>query len=250
MNQTKQQPNLLNALGDFLPIYQLASQDIDRGLYKDLEQSDKAPWADLFPYSRYWHLATPATKRLIKLPESERTDLILTRIQRSLSQQVRKSAQKRLDLVAKHLTLANEAPVAESFTVTLEWSRGGAYGMQAKGSARVTCLCEYPKVESFEGSFTGGCGYDKASTAFADALNQSHSFRKELFKMELKRMLCAPIPERRDFIGYGSGYGVLPYLEDGVGVGCFFEIFERLGFKMREVISGKNFTVYLIERKG
>ena len=36
-------------------------------------------------------------------------------------------------------------------------------------------------------------------------------------------------------LGYGSGYGILPYFEHGVGVSSFYTIFDNLGLKLTEV---------------
>ncbi|MBR2644893.1 MAG: hypothetical protein IKD54_06340 [Clostridia bacterium] len=35
-----------------------------------------------------------------------------------------------------------------------------------------------------------------------------------------------------NLIGYGSGYGAIPYYEGGVGVGCFLRILEKAGYKI------------------
>ena len=36
-------------------------------------------------------------------------------------------------------------------------------------------------------------------------------------------------------LGYGSGYGILPYFEHGVGVSSFYKIFDNLGLKLSQV---------------
>ena len=44
---------------------------------------------------------------------------------------------------------------------------------------------------------------------------------------------------------YGSGYGILPYFESGVGVSSFYKIFDNLGLKLTEVTD----ELYRITRK-
>ena len=38
-----------------------------------------------------------------------------------------------------------------------------------------------------------------------------------------------------EVLGYGSGYGILPYFESGVGVSSFYKIFDNLGLKLTQV---------------
>ena len=71
-----------------------------------------------------------------------------------------------------------------------------------------------------------GCGYDKTSAAIADALNQSDSVLKALYQVKNAN----PEKHNHDCLGYGAGYGILPYFEGGVGVCSFERIFERLLF--------------------
>jgi hypothetical protein len=95
-----------------------------------------------------------------------------------------------------------------------------------------------------EGRYTGGCGYDKHSTALAEILNLHLPILKRLYKAEDKRLGIKKSDARRDVIGYGSGYGVVPYFEGGVGSSCHVQILERLGYTVTE---GNN--VFVISEK-
>ena len=52
--------------------------------------------------------------------------------------------------------------------------------------------------------------------------------------------------KNHDVFGYGSGYGVLPSFEDGVGVSCYDRIFNKIGYKFETLSSGKTFDVFRI----
>jgi len=49
--------------------------------------------------------------------------------------------------------------------------------------------------------------------------------------------------------GYGSGYGVLPKFDGGVGVSCHQGIMEKLGLHMETITSTKTTDVYMIRKK-
>ena len=49
-------------------------------------------------------------------------------------------------------------------------------------------------------------------------------------------------------IGYGSGYGAIPYFEGGVGVSCFWSILEKAGFHKTADNGGKHYHYYELNR--
>lgn len=118
-----------------------------------------------------------------------------------------------------------QAPDLESFEVIVTYKKSQTWGWIPTAEANIHGWHHYTGTAS-------GCGYDKTSAAVARALNQSDSVLKALYQVKDAN------PEKRnhDCLGYGSGYGILPYLEGGVGVGCFADIFKRLGLsvKLRE----------------
>ena len=81
-------------------------------------------------------------------------------------------------------------------------------------------------------TFTGrasGCGYDKASAAMAEALNACPAIMRALYEKEEER------PDgvtRQEWIGYGSGYGVLPSFEGRVGVRTLCEVLTACGLSV------------------
>ena len=88
-----------------------------------------------------------------------------------------------------------------------------------------------------EGKYTGGWGYDKLSSALAEVLNKYQPLTKLMYnyiddKMWEEGTLTI---NNREVLGYGSGHGILPYFEGGVGVSSFYKIFDNLGLKLTQV---------------
>jgi hypothetical protein len=131
-----------------------------------------------------------------------------------------------------------QASAPDFINISVEWHKSRTWG---------SC----PKVEARTqgGYFTGsasGCGYDKESAAIAQALNQSRSVLKLLYDVKEQNIAKSS----HDCLGYGSGHGILPYFEQaGVGVGCFRDIFRRLGYKWECTASGKTFDVYAVTKE-
>jgi hypothetical protein len=120
----------------------------------------------------------------------------------------------------------------------------------------------------FEGSSIGGCGYDKLSTATAQALNSDKRILKLLYqkkedilksgkwKKTIRDTSWSNQPIRLDnanginrhFLGYGSGYNILPSFEGGVGVDCHRQIIEGLGLVWQNITSTNSTDVYLIKK--
>ena len=124
----------------------------------------------------------------------------------------------------------------------------------------------------FESRSIGGCGYDKRSTATAEALNSFAPLLKLLFAAKNKTILehgsdtivnqyynednsktfkTEPMTQsdiNRKFLGYGSGYGVLPHFEGGVGVESHRTIIENLGLVWESVTSSPNVDVFVIRK--
>lgn len=151
------------------------------------------------------------------------------------SKKVVKEYEKKL---AKTLEKINRIAEAEDFrgcTITVEWAKGSMGANQAKAALSG---CGY-----IEGSKTGGCGYDKESTACAEVLNQCLPLMKLLYNYRNNHTEGT----NREVFGYGLGYSFLPYFEGGVGTSTYHNILEKIGCKFKCVASGKTFDVYEIK---
>lgn len=144
------------------------------------------------------------------------------------------------EVIKNKLDTIKEIEEANDFsgcTVSLEWKHSATWGSNPTATLSG---CGYIK-----GSPVSGCGFDKESTAVANILNQCLPLKKKLYDLKELNIELS----NHDLFGYGSGYGILPYFDGGVGVSCYCSICEKIGFKFVSVASGKIFDVYEI-RKG
>ena len=132
-------------------------------------------------------------------------------------------------------------------TITVEWRKSSTWGSNPKAKIRwvYTDLEGSRHYKNAETSSIGGCGYDKLSTAVAEALNSVAPIKRSLYK---KKNTFSRLSNGEVF-GYGSGYGVLPYIEGGVGVSCYPDIFKAIGYAFETIASGDNFDVFKITKQ-
>lgn len=144
-----------------------------------------------------------------------------------------------------HLKLVSEAKDFQGeFIITVEWKYSRMWRSNPKA------MTNY----GFVGRSIGGCGYDKLSTATAEALNSNLSILKLLYEkkeawMKLHDNKNLTEEEKRGFIGYGSGYGIIPSFEGGVGVSSHQRIIEGLGLRWMNVSSTSNTDVFMITKQ-
>ena len=128
-----------------------------------------------------------------------------------------------------------EAPdFSGEFVITIEWKKSRMWGSNPSASTN----------QGFEGSSIGGCGYDKLSTATAQALNSNKSLLKLLYE---KKNANIDI-KNHVLLGYGSGYDILPQFEGGVGYECYKHILEKLGINMRRITNTDSIDVFMITK--
>lgn len=130
-----------------------------------------------------------------------------------------------------------------SLKISIEWKKSRMWG----NNPTAECWYTYKKDGNTHSNYVksgsiGGCGYDKGSTAVAQCLNQVNEILKPLYKAKNE----SPLSNNNDFLGYGTGYGVLPSIEGGVGVSCYPRIFEKVGLSFETVASGKTYDVYTL----
>ena len=138
-----------------------------------------------------------------------------------------------------------------------EWTRGGVYGAQAQTIAGyyLDDANGNPAYKKIVGDKTGGYGYDKYSTALADALNNCDELMKAVYIATEKALQTAdPNNDRygdgRHLLGYGISYseGHLPYFDGGVGAGCFWSILAKVGFKLEANFETKTSNVVTLTK--
>lgn len=149
---------------------------------------------------------------------------------------------KELNKQLSRLNEIEQAKELQSVTISIAWNKSKMWGNNPTAEAEV--YTDYREIYS-SGSI-GGCGYDKESTAVANALNQSNEVLKLLYTYKNKK--CNVELKNNDVFSYGAGYGITPSIEGGVGVSCYNRIFNKVGYKFYRVSNGKTFDVYKIEK--
>ena len=152
------------------------------------------------------------------------------------TKKVRKEYAKKLEKTLEKIKAIEEAEAFNGCTIEVNWSKGQFGANQAKA---ILCGCGY-----IEGSKTGGCGYDKESTAIAEVFNRCFPLMKLLYNYRNNHTEGS----NGEIFGYGSGHGFLPSFEGGVGTSSFYGILETVGCKMRCVASGKKYDIYEITK--
>lgn len=147
------------------------------------------------------------------------------------------------------LEAVEDAAELDYITINVEFKKSRTWG-----------YC--PSVESISNNgiysgYASGCGYDKESSAVAQAFNQDNSILKVLYDIKEKALkegitdysktTCTNV-DNRNIIGYGSGYFVTPYFEGGVGVNCFWDILKKAGYEI-QCNYGKHENIYRISKK-
>jgi len=130
--------------------------------------------------------------------------------------------------ISKAEAIENSDEVLE-FSVSVEWTNSRVWGANPKATIRVG-------FDTFKSDSISGCGYDKESTAIADAFNQSEKLRGILYK-------------NRDKISGKYGYDKKLFtLNGGVGSDCFWSIFKACGYDIKHVACGKMYDSWLVTR--
>lgn len=202
---------------------------------RELKAESKEEILKSWYYKRYM---TAATKRDA---ETMSKTLLVNKIIMKYVRDAEKQLQKKLERIG---TIAAAKDV-ESVTINVDWKKSRTWGNNAK--AEIFVRYTDGTGDRFESSRTSGCGYDKESTAISEALNQCNGVLKLLYKQ--KNKLKNFKQSNANAIGYGTGYGILPQLEGGVGVSCMYKICESIGMQFESISHGKTFDVYQIKKK-
>lgn len=134
--------------------------------------------------------------------------------------------------------------------ISVEWKRSQMWGSNPSAECWASFINKDGNHDSIyvtSGSI-GGCGYDKLSTSVANCLNQVNAVLKPLYHLKDEQLAISE-KKNHDILGYGSGYGILPSIEGGVGVSCYPAIFNKIGMDFKNIASGKTFDVFTITAK-
>lgn len=160
-----------------------------------------------------------------------------------LTQRINKETTSKIKAIKSSVSNVTEAGrTITDISISVEWAKNRTWGMCPMADVRV-CFSDNT-CDNYKSGRITGCGYDKESTAVAQALNQCNELLHSMYVIKDSNIK----KENRDLFGYGSGYGVKPYLEGGVGVSCYPRIFESIGYEWKGISHGKTYDVYAVNQ--
>lgn len=207
----------------------------EKELKKAISNLNKAKKED---FINLWYYSEKLTKRQKeKLTKKEQKEILKNEIIKDYEKRLIKNL-KRID------TIKNANQNVETITINVDWVKNPTWGHNPHATIYTN------NGETTEGK-ASGCGYDKESTAIAEALNKNNDILKLLYIAKNKKMTLKNT-NNHDLLGYGSGYGVLPYFEGGVGVSSLLNIFRKLGYNIQEHHTNKSdfYTITKNKSKG
>ena len=151
-----------------------------------------------------------------------------------------KETKKQLDKELKELEkIENNHKLFDTLYIQIQ-SKKTSLGYQFKATLS-------DSIEKIEGKYTGGWGYDKLSSAISEVLNEYLPLKELLYNYKEKYLFENKLIQanNHEIFGYGSGYGILPYFEGGVGVSSYYEIFNTIGLEFKQIDD----SLYIITKK-
>lgn len=144
----------------------------------------------------------------------------------------------RLEHILSKLNFSKDLLPIVEIIITVEYKKSKMWGSNPTAETYVN------GIGFLTSGSIGGCGYDKQSTAVAKVLNQIPQFMQLMYVLKSKNATV----RNHELFGYGSGYGILPEFEGGVGVSCYDKIFNTIGYQFNTIAYGKTFTVFSIKK--
>lgn len=181
---------------------------------------------------RYSDLIPVSSKKRNWANIKELKDYIIKRYDLKYTKQLNKE-------IERINTVFNSQDV-DSIKISVEWKKSAMWGNNP--SAEIRVYYKDGSSDNFCSGSIGGCGYDKECTAVANCLNQCNGLLKPMYIKKNSKIKV----DNRELFGYGSGYGLRPYFEGGVGTSCYYKILESIKGKFQKIASGKTYDVYTI----
>ena len=209
----------------------------NKQLKKAISNLNKAKKEDLL---NMWYYSEKLTKR--QKEKLENKELTTKEAKNIIKNKIIEEHQKRTEKELNRIeTVKNANDIIQSISINVEWVRSSTWGYNPHATI-------YTNNGNATEGRASGCGYDKESAAVAEALNKNNNILKLLYTFKNKKMTAKKI-NNHDLLGYGSGYGVLPYFEGGVGMSSLVNIFKKLGYTIQEHHTNRS-DFYTITKKG
>lgn len=153
----------------------------------------------------------------------------------AISKEISKTNKKISDFEIECNEIASSDDIKQ-ITIRVDWVKNNTWGMNPH--------CEVLTSNGYYLGSASGCGYDKLSSAIAEALNQDLSIKKLLYNGFEKALRQGKTPH--EVVGYGCGYKT-PYFEGGIGYSSIKRIFDNLGATKNEWYDTKTSDLMFIE---
>lgn len=187
-----------------------------------------------------WYYTEKLTNTQIKKYNNK--ELTIKQLKEILKNKIIKEYEQKQEKAIKKIDTIKEASEkVQTINISINWVKSNTWGY----NPHATITTDYGEMTEGRAS---GCGYDKESASIAEALNKNNNILKLLYIAKNKKMTLKN-NNNHDILGYGSGYGVLPYFEGGVGASSLMNIFRRLGYKITEYHT-KSSDFYTITKGG
>lgn len=172
-----------------------------------------------------WYYREKLTKR--QFEKVQNNELTTKTTKEIISNKIIKEYENRLTKNIKKIDMIQQTNNnINTINISINWVKSKAWGH----NPHATITTDAGQLTEGRAS---GCGYDKESAAIAEALNKNADILKLLYIAKDKKMTLKNT-NNHDILGYGSGYGVLPYFEGGVGASSLMNIFKKLGYNVTE----------------
>ena len=194
----------------------------NKQLKKSISNLNKAKKENIL---NQWYYSEKLTKR--QKEKLENKEITVKEVKEILKNKITEEYQKRTEKELKRIeTIKNANNIIDHISINVEWVKNNTWGYNPHATV-------YTNDGNVTEGRASGCGYDKESAAIAGALNENNDILKLLYNYKNKKMTLKKT-NNHDILGYGSGYGVLPYFEGGVGVPSLLNIFKKLGYTITE----------------
>lgn len=188
----------------------------------------------------HWYYTEKLTNTQLKKYNAD--ELTTKQIKEILTNKIVKEYQTRYNKDIKKLeTIAQANDDITNINISINWVKSPTWGHNPHATITTN------NGDITEGRASGS-GYDKESAAIAEALNKNNDILKLLYIAKNKKMTLKN-NNSHDILGYGSGYGVIPYFEGGVGVSSLMHIFKKLNYNVQEYHT-KTSDFYTITKNG
>lgn len=168
-------------------------------------------------------------------------DTLKEKVITKLKTKSEKSLNSRIESI--NSIVENTSKVKE-IKISIKWIKNRTWGYCPKSEIE---LWSDEGYERYTCRTVTGYGFCKLSTAIANLLMESNNLVAELYTIKNKPRNINI--HNHGVFGYGSGYGILPYFEGGVGERSILGVLENLNFKLVSSNSTATTNFYHLKRK-